>query len=81
MGNYVRILEEVKAVRAKEDNIKELQEIAGKAQKITPNPSKPSYYIVGLPQVLWVGDWIIKHNSGRLEILSNEAFMYEYEPK
>lgn len=81
MGNYVRKLEEVQAVRAKENNINEIEKIAGKVQKITPTHGKESYYIVGLPQVLWVGDWLIKHSSGRLEILSNAKFLQEYEIK
>ncbi len=82
MGNYVRILEEVEAVRATESNIEELRKLSSKVQKITPIRGKNSYYIVyGICEVLWEGDWLIRHKSGRLEIKSNRNFLMEYEPK
>ena len=82
MGNYVRILEEVEAVRATETNIEDLRKLSSNVQRITPTLGKPSYYIVsGLNEVVWVGDWLIKHKSGRLEVKSNGNFLMEYEPK
>ena len=81
MDNYVRILEEVEAVKATETNIKDLEAIAGRVQKIHPS-SNTSYYIVqGVSQVLWVGDWLIKHKSGRMEVKSDKLFHQEYESK
>lgn len=83
MGNYVRILEEVEAVRATEDNIEELRKLSTKVLKIKPTHGKQSYYIVnGLQnRVVWVGDWLIRHESGRLEVKSNKIFLMEYESK
>ena len=82
MGKYVRILNEVEAVRATETNIEELKKIASGVKKVTPECYSSSYYrIVGLPIVLWVGQWLLKHPSGRLEIKSDWEFRNEYEPK
>lgn len=82
MGNYVRILEEVEAVRATETNIEELRKLSSDVQRITPTIGKPSYYIVrGLNEVVWVGDWLITHKDGRLEVKSNNIFLMEYESK
>ena len=82
MGNYVRILEEVEAVRATETNIEELRKLAGDVRKIEPYPENYSYYEVpGLMEALWVGYWLIKHKSGRLEAKSNKLFLMEYEQK
>lgn len=82
MGNYVRILEEVEAVRATESNIEELRKLSSNIQKITPIHGKNIYYIVyGVCGVLWEGDWLIRHKSGRLEVKSNSNFLLEYEPK
>lgn len=82
MGNYVRILEEVEAVRATETNIEELRKLSSDVQRITPTIGKPSYYIArGLNEVVWVGDWLIRHKAGRLEVKSNNIFLMEYEPK
>lgn len=80
MGNYVRILEEVEAVRATEDNLEEIQNLVGKP--VWKCPDTPSYYLIyGVTEALIKGDWIIKHNSGRLEVKSNKMFLKEYEPK
>lgn len=82
MGNYVRIIEEVEAVRATESNIEELRKLSSNIQKITPIHGKNIYYIVyGVCGVLWEGDWLIRHKSGRLEVKSNSNFLMEYEPK
>lgn len=82
MGKYVRILNEVEAVRATETNIEKLKKIASGVKKVTPECYSSSYYrIVGLPIVLWVGQWLLKHPSGRLEIKSDWEFRNEYEPK
>ena len=82
MGKYVRILNEVEAVRATETNIKELKKLANGVKKVSPEYISSSYYrIVGLPQILWVGQWLLKHPSGRLEIKSDWEFRNEYEPK
>ena len=80
MGNYVRILEEVEAVRAAEDNLEEIQNLVGKP--VWQWPEKPHYYLIyGVMDILNIGDWIIKHKSGRLEFKSNKMFLMEYEPK
>lgn len=82
MGNYVKILEEVEAVRATEDNLEEIKKLAGDVKKVKSFTNKPSYYwIYGIVDELCVGDWIIKHKSGRLEVKSNRNFLMEYEPK
>lgn len=80
---YCRILEEVEAVQATEDNLNELREMAGDVKKIAKNAErKTSYYTVpGVNVVLWVGSWLIKHPSGRLEVKSSQLFHREYEPK
>lgn len=82
MGNYVRILEEVEAVQASETNIEELRRLGGAVKKVKPNENQPGYYTVpGVNIVLWVGSWLIKHPSGRLEVKSSQLFHREYEPK
>lgn len=83
MGNYVRILEEVEAVQATETNIEELKKLGGAGiTKTTTSWDKSSYYIIpGINIVLWVGSWLIKHPSGRLEVKSSQLFHREYEPK
>ena len=83
MGNYVRILEEVEAVQATETNIEELRKLGGAGIKKTKTAwDNSSYYIIpGINIVLWVGSWLIKHPSGRLEVKSSQLFHREYEPK
>lgn len=83
MGKYVRILEEVEAVQATETNIKELRGLGGVGvNKVQTAWDKSSYYIIpGINIVLWVGSWLIKHPSGRLEVKSSQLFHREYEPK
>lgn len=83
MGKYCRILEEVEAVQAKENNLSELRAFAGDVRRIEgKEPSYPCYYIIpGVSIVLWQGSWLIKHNNGRLEIKSSQQFRQEYEPK
>lgn len=84
MGNYVRILEEVEAVRATEDNLEEIKKLAGKeVVNRKPYPNLPGcYYIIhGVEKALCVGQWLIKHKSGRLEVKSNNIFLMEYEQK
>lgn len=82
MGKYVRILNEVEAVRATETNIEELKKLANGVRKVSPEYNSLSYYsIVGLPHVLLVGHWLLKHTSGKLEIKSDWEFKKEYEPK
>lgn len=84
MGNYVRILEEVEAVRATEDNLEEIKKLAGKeVVKRKPYPKLPGFYYIihGVEEALCVGQWLIKHQSGRLEVKINKIFLMEYEPK
>lgn len=80
---YVRILQEVEAIQATEDNLKELREMAGDVRKVKGRePDAPSYYTIpGINVVLWVGSWLIKYPNGRLEIKSSQLFHREYEPK
>lgn len=79
MGKYVRILEEVTAVRAKSDNLEEIKSLAGKAQRV--HDQCGTFYDVGLLSVLWKGDWLVKHEDGRLGVMTNESFRAMYEPK
>lgn len=84
MGNYVRILEEVEAVRATGDNLEEIKKLAGKeAVKRESYPKLPGHYYIihGVAEALCVGQWLIKHKSGWLEVKSNKMFLKEYEPK
>ena len=82
MGNYVRILEEVEAIRATEDNLEEIKKLAGGAEKIKSFSNMPGYYMIhGVGEILCIRDWLIKHKSGRIEVLSNKRFLMEYEPK
>lgn len=83
MGNYVRILEEVEAVQATETNIEELKKLGGEGiKRVRASYDTSSYYTVpGVNIVLWVGSWLIKHPSGRLEVKSSQLFHREYEPK
>lgn len=80
---YVRILHEVEALQANECNLNEIRDFAGDVKKVETNSaSQPSYYTIpGVGVVLWVGDWLIKHPNGRLEVKSNQLFHQEYEPK
>lgn len=80
---YCRVIEEVEAVQATETNLNELRNLAGDVKKIEKNAERPtSYYTIpGMNFVLWVGCWLIKHPSGRLEFKSNQLFHREYEPK
>lgn len=80
---YVRILEEVEAIQAKEDNLEELRAFAGEVKKVDGQKEYYNcYYIIpGLSVVLWQGSWLIKHPNGRLEIRSSQLFHNEYEPK
>ena len=80
---YCRVLEEVEAVQATERNLSELRSLAGDVKKIEKNSERPtSYYTIpGVNIVLWVGSWLIKHPSGRLEVKSSQLFHREYEPK
>lgn len=80
---YVRILHEVEAIQAKEDNLQELRSFAGDVRRVQgKDPSYPCYYTIpGLNIVLWSGSWLIKHPNGRLEIKSSQLFNQEYEPK
>lgn len=80
---YVRILHEVEAIQAKEDNLEELRSFAGDVRRVQgKDPSYLCYYIIpGLNIVLWSGSWLIKHPNGRLEIKSSQLFNQEYEPK
>lgn len=80
---YCRVLEEVEAVQATETNLSELRSLAGDVKKIEKNEERPiSYYTIpGINIVLWVGSWLIKHPSGRLEVKSSQLFHREYEPK
>ena len=83
MGNYVRILEEVEAVQATETNLEELKKLGGAGvKKVQTAWDKSIYYTIpGINIVLWVGSWLIKHPSGRLEVKSSQLFHREYEPK
>lgn len=80
---YCRVLEEVEAVQATESNLEELRKFAGDVRKVERGEIRPvSYYTVpGVNIVLWVGSWLIKHPSGRLEIKSSQMFHREYESK
>ena len=80
---YCRVLEEVEAVQATETNLSELRSLAGGVKKIEKNKERPtSYYTIpGINIVVWVGSWLIKHPSGRLEVKSSQLFHREYEPK
>lgn len=80
---YCKILEEVEAIQATEDNLLELRDFAGDVIKVEKGDGRPTgYYMVpGHVVVLWVGSWLIKHNNGRLEIKSSQSFHREYEPK
>lgn len=80
---YCRVLEEVEAVQATETNLSELRSLAGDVKKIEKNAERPTIYyaIPGINIVLWVGSWLIKHPSGRLEVKSSQLFHREYEPK
>ena len=82
---YCRVLEEVEveAVQATETNLSELRSLSGDVKKIEKNAERPtSYYTIsGVNIVLWVGSWLIKHPSGRLEVKSSQLFHREYEPK
>ena len=68
---YVRILHEVEAIQAKEDNLQELRSFAGDVRRVQgKDPSYPCYYTIpGL------------NPNGRLEIKSSQLFNQEYEPK
>lgn len=83
---YCRILEEVEAVQATIHNLEELRIFAGDVKKV-PHISESMlritcYYIIpGVDEVLWAGDFLIKHPSGRLEVKSRQLFHREYEPK
>lgn len=84
MGKYCRILEEVEAVQAKKDNLDELKSFTEKDVKgiFCASEELPVYYIIpGIDSVLWYGDWLIRHENGRLEIKKNNIFQQEYEPK
>ena len=80
---YCRVLEEVEAVQATETNLSELRSLAVNVKKIEKNAELPtSYYTIpGINIVLWVGSWLIKHPSGRLEVKSSQLFHRDYEPK
>lgn len=79
MGKYVRILEEVTAVRAKSDNLEEIKSLAGKAQRV--HDQCGTFYDVGLLSVVWKGDWLVKHEDGKLGVMTDESFRSMYEPK
>lgn len=82
MGKYVKIQEEVEAVQATSDNLEELRRIGGAVRKVQPTKERVVYYTIpGVNVVLWEGSWLIKHESGRLEVKSNWMFHMEYEPK
>lgn len=83
MGIYCRILEEVEAIQAKEDNLNEVIGLAGEAIKVSSGPllDRNYYQILGFDLILKVDDWLIKHRDGRLEVMSNESFKRNYEPK
>ena len=80
---YCRVLEEVEAVQATETNLSELRSLAVDVKKIEKHAERPTSYqtIPGINIVLWVGSWLIKHPSGRLEVKSSQLFHREYEPK
>lgn len=80
---YVRILQEVEALQAKENNLEKLREFAGDVRRVgCASEALPCYYMIpGVDVVLWVGDWLIKHPNGRLEVKTNQLFNQEYEPK
>lgn len=81
---YVRILEEVEAIQAQEDNLEQLREFAGDVKKFTGDrfENKTAFYTVpGINTLLWCGSWLIKHPNGRLEVRSSQLFHREYEPK
>lgn len=80
---YVRILHEVEAVQAKEYNLDELRAFAGDVKRIgCASEDLPCYYTIpGVDVVLWIGDYLIKHPNGRLEVKRNQLFNQEYEPK
>lgn len=79
MGKFVRILEEVTAVQAKSDNLEEIKSLAGKAQRV--HDQCGTFYDVGLLSVVWKGDWLVKHQDGRLGVMTDERFKSMYEPK
>lgn len=80
---YVRILHEVEAMQATEENLQVLRDFAGDVRRIgCSSEALPCYYTIpGVDVVLWAGDWLIKHPNGRLEVKSNQLFHQEYEPK
>lgn len=79
MGKYVRIPEEVTAVQAKSDNLEEIKSLAEKAQRV--HDQFGTFYDVGLLSVVWKGDWLVKHEDGRLGVMTNESFRSMYELK
>lgn len=76
---YVRKIEEVQAVRADIDNLDELREIAPEIRR--HNRYSVFYDIADMPEVLWSGDWLVKHEDGSLEIISDRNFKNYYERK
>lgn len=79
MGKYVRIVEEVTAVRAKSENADELKQLAKKVLRVHDHFG--TYYDVGLMSVVWKGDWLVKHQDGRLEVMTDTEFKSIYQPK
>lgn len=82
MGKYVRKLEEVEAVRATETNWEELKEFAGvRVNYYHHTLGKPFYYVEGHGRMLVVGYYMVKHEDGRVQIMTEEEFDDMYEPK
>lgn len=77
---YVRILQEVEAIQAKKSNLEELRAFAGDVKIIDFCACKKCYDVPGVANYLFIGDWLIKHN-GQMEVMSNQEFKKEYEPK
>ena len=82
MPKYVKTLEEVEAVQAKENNIEELRKIAPGIQQFKKKGTSATFYTIpGFIPCIWAGSWLIKHESGRLEVKGSQLFFREYEPK
>lgn len=80
MGTYVKRLEEVEAIRAG-DNLEEIRALAGAEVDYYLKLETPYYVVQGVVRVLWVGNWLVKHNDGWLQVLSDDEFRRIYEPK
>lgn len=81
MAKYCRILEEVEAVEAREDNAEELQALVGDCIAWKVVPMQGFYIVPRTGDIVEWGNFLIKHPSGRLEVMLHEVFHEMYEPK